>query len=114
LEEIKGLVLEKCLEMDREFLKLSYGRKDRISMEIERMVERMERLKEIFEGIDITTLPKREREDILEILRKVEKIPPWRRGEEIKKLERKIERLKSRGHQRILEEPEILAVLKYV
>ncbi|AXI25459.1 NgoFVII family restriction endonuclease [Methanofervidicoccus sp. A16] len=114
LEEIKGLVLEKCLEMDREFLKVSYGRKDRISMEIERMVEKMERLKEVFEGVDITTLPKREREDILEILRKVEKIPPWRRGEEIKKLEGKIERLKSRGHQRILEEPEILAVLKYV
>ncbi|HIQ32118.1 MAG TPA: NgoFVII family restriction endonuclease [Methanothermococcus okinawensis] len=113
LEEIKSLVAEKCLEMDREFLKISYRDRDRITREIERILEGMERLKKIFRDVDISTLPRGEKEDILKALKKIEKTPPWRREGEIRKLESKVEQLKSRGHQRVLDEPEILAILKY-
>jgi len=114
LEKIKNMIAERCLELDREFLKISYRRKDRITTQIEKIIEEKDLLKEVFEGIDIAVLPKKDRNEILRILMKLEKVPPWKRDSEIKKLKDIVdEKIRSRGYQKSLEEPKLLAVIKY-
>lgn len=114
LEKIKNMVAERCLELDREFLKISYRRKDKVTTQIEKIIEEKDLLKEVFEGIDIAVLPKKDRNEILRILMKLEKVPPWKRDSEIKKLKDMVdEKIRSRGYQKSLEEPKLLAVIKY-
>ena len=114
LERIRNLISERCLEMDREFLKISYKRKDKVTTQIEKIIEKIEELKDVFERIDVTILPRRDREGILKILKKLEKIPPWKREDEITKLKNMLnEKMKARGYQKVLEEPRLLAVMKY-
>ena len=114
LERIRNLISERCLEMDREFLKISYKRKDKVTTQIEKIIEKIEELKDVFERIDVTILPRRDREGILKILKKLEKIPPWKREDEITKLKNMLnEKMKARGYQKVLEEPRLLAVIKY-
>jgi len=114
IEKIKSLVAEKCLELDREFLKISYGRKDKVTTQIEKIIEKVEELKDVFKGIDVTILPRKDKEEILKILKKLENLPPWKRDDEITKLKDVLdEKTKSRGYQKSLEEPKLLAVIKY-
>jgi len=114
LERIRNLVSERCLEMDREFLKISYKRKDKITTQIEKIIEKIEGLKKVFERIDVTILPRRDREAILKFLKQLEKVPPWKREDEITKLKNMLnEKMKARGYQKVLEGPKILAVIKY-
>jgi len=114
LERIKNLITEKCLEMDREFLKISYKRKDKVITQIEKIIEKIEELKEVFGRIDVTILPRRDKEDILKVLKNLEKSPPWKRADELTKLKNMLnEKIKVHGYQRTLEEPKILAILKY-
>ena len=114
LEKIKNMVAERCLELDREFLKISYRRKDKVTAQIEKIIEEKDLLKEVFEGIDIAVLPKKDKNEILRILMKLEKVPPWKRDSEIKKLKDIVdEKIRSRGYQKSLEEPKLLAVIKY-
>jgi len=114
LKKIRSIIAERCLEMDKESLKISYRRKDKVTTQIEKIIEKIEELKEVFEGIDLTILPRKDREEILKILKKVEKTPPWKREEEILTLKNMLDKkLKSRGHQKSLEEPKLLAVMKY-
>ncbi|MGB9810095.1 MAG: C-terminal helicase domain-containing protein, partial [Caldanaerobacter sp.] len=61
LERIRNLIAEKCVEMDREFLKISYERKDKVTTQIEKIIEK-EELKDVFEGIDVTVLPRKDGE----------------------------------------------------
>jgi superfamily II DNA/RNA helicase len=113
MEKIKSLIVEKCLESDREFLKISY-RKDRITTQIENFIEKLEGLKDAFNGIDIMILPRNDKYEILKTLKNIEKLPPWERDDEIKKLKNILnEKIKSRGYQKSLEEPKLLAVIKY-
>lgn len=113
LEKIKNLVTERCLEMDKEFLKISY-KKDKLTSKIEKIIWKTEKLNEIFEGIDITILPKKDKERILKILMKLEKLPPWKKEDEINNLRTLLEEIvKPRGYQKSLEEPKLLAVIKY-
>jgi len=114
LKKIRSIIAERCLEMDKESLKISYRRKDKVTTQIEKIIEKTEELKEVFDGIDLTILPRKDREEILKILKKVEKTPPWKREEEILTLKNMLDKkLKSRGHQKSLEEPKLLAVMKY-
>jgi len=114
LKKIRSIIAERCLEMDKESLKISYRRKDKDTTQIEKIIEKTEELKEVFDGIDLTILPRKDREEILKILKKVEKTPPWKREEEILTLKNMLDKkLKSRGHQKSLEEPKLLAVMKY-
>lgn len=114
LEKIRNLIAEKCLEMDREFLKISYNRKDKVTTQIEKITEKIEELKDVFERIDVSVLPRRDREGILKILKKIEDVPPWKREDEITSLKEMLnEKLKARGYQKVLEEPKLLAVIKY-
>jgi len=114
LERIKNLIAERCLEMDREFLKISYRRKDKVTTQIERIIEKIEELKDVFEKIDLTILPRKDKEEILKALKKIEKVPPWKREDEITKLKDMLkEKLKARGYQKVLERPKLLAVIKY-
>jgi len=114
LKKIRSIIAERCLEMDKESLKISYRRKDKVTTQIEKIIEKTEELKEVFDGIDLTILPRKDREEILKILKRVEKTPPWKREEEILTLKNMLDKmLKSRGHQKSLEEPKLLAVMKY-
>jgi superfamily II DNA/RNA helicase len=114
LERIRNLIEEKCLEMDREFLKMSDKRKDKVSTQIEKIIEKIEELKDVFGKIDVTVLPKKDKEEILEILKKIEKAPPWKKEDEITKLKDTLnEKLKARGYQKDVEGPKLLAVIKY-
>ena len=114
LERIKSLIAERCLEMDREFLKISYRRKDKVTTQIEKIIEKIEELKDVFEKIDVTILPRKDKEEILKALKKIEKVPPWKREDEITKLKDMLkEKLKARGYQKVLERPKLLAVIKY-
>jgi superfamily II DNA/RNA helicase len=114
MEKIKSLIVEKCLELDREFLKISYERKDKITTQIEKFIEKLEGLKDAFDGIDIMILPRNDKYEILKTLKNIEKLPPWKRDDEIKKLKNILnEKIKSRGYQKSLEEPKLLAVIKY-
>lgn len=114
LEKVKRLINEKCLEMDKEFLKISGRRTDKVITQIEKIIEKI-KLKDVFEGIDITTLPKKDKEEILENLKRLEKIPPWKMEEEKTRLKNMLnDKLKVRGYQKTLEKrPELLAVIKY-
>ena len=113
IERIKSMIAEKCLELDREFLKISY-RRDRLTNKIVRILNEREELNEIFKDIDIPVLPKKDKERILKILMKLEKLPPWKKEEEINNLRRLLEEtVKPRGYQKSLEEPKLLAVIKY-
>ena len=111
LEKIKNLIAEKCLEMDREILKVTY--RDKITAEIEKMIGKMDGLKSIFEGVDLTTLPRKDKEEILKKLREIKKVPPWKRNDVITALKNIVKKLKTRGYQKVLEEPKLLAVIKY-
>jgi Asp-tRNA(Asn)/Glu-tRNA(Gln) amidotransferase C subunit len=100
--------------MDREFLKISYKRKDKVTTQIEKITEKVEELKDVFERIDVSILPRRDREEILKILKKIEKVPPWKREDEITRVKDMLnKKLKTRGYQKILEGPKLLAVIKY-
>ena len=102
------------MEMDKELLKISYRRKDRVTTQIEKIIEKTEELKEVSERIDVTILPRRDKEELLKILKKLEKAPPWKKEDEVSKLKNMLdEKLKARGYQKILEEPKLLAVIKY-
>jgi ERCC4-related helicase len=113
LKKIESLVSEKCLELDREFLKVSFRGKDKVTAQIEEIIERIDELKKLFRNIDISILPKNEKKKILEILKQIEKSPPWKREQGIKELEESLEKVKLRGYQKSLEQPKILAVIKY-
>lgn len=114
LKKIRNIIAERCLEMDKEFLKITYRRKDKVTTQIEKIIEKTEELKEEFEGIDLTILPRKDKEGILKILKKLEKVPPWKRENEITELKKVLnEKLKARGYQKVPEGPKILAVIKY-
>jgi superfamily II DNA or RNA helicase len=113
LRKIESLVAEKCLDLDREFLKISYRGKDRVTAQIEKILERMEELKKYFKDIDVSIMPKKEKKRVLEILKKIEVMPPWKREAGVKELEESLGKLKIHGYQRSLDEPKLLAVIKY-
>jgi superfamily II DNA/RNA helicase len=114
IKKIDSLISEKCLELDTEFLKISYSRKDKITRQIEEIIGKMEELKGFFKGIDVSILPKKYREEILKSLRKIEKMPPWRTESEIKQLLTLLDaKVKSQGYQKSLSPPKLLAVIKY-
>lgn len=113
MDKIESMVSEKCLELDREFLKESYG-KDRLTRQIEKMLAENEELKEIFKDFDFSLLPKKDKHEILKELMQFNKLPPWRREEAIEKLETILaKKVKSRGYQRSVAQPKLLAVIKY-
>ena len=113
MEKIKSRVSEKCLELDREFLKESYG-KDRLTRQIEKLLGENEELKEIFKDFDFSLLPKRDKHEILEDLKQFNKLPPWTRGDKIEEWKAKLgKKVKSRGYQRSVAQPKLLAVIKY-
>ncbi|HIQ49967.1 MAG TPA: NgoFVII family restriction endonuclease [Nanoarchaeota archaeon] len=110
LEKIKNLIAEKCLEMDKESLSVSYGRKDKLTAEIEKIIHE-EELENLFEGIELHLLTKKHKEKILKELRKIkEKIFPEKEKERLRKI---LDEIKALGYQKVLEEPKILAILKY-
>jgi len=114
MEKIKSLIAEKCLELDREFLKISYKRKDKLTTQLEKIIEKTEELKNVFEKIDVTILPRKEREEILKNLKKLEKMPPWKKNDAITRLKTVVDKkLKAHGYQKSLEKPRLLAVIKY-
>jgi len=77
------------------------------------MIGKMDGLKSIFEGVDLTTLPRKDKEEILKKLREIKKVPPWKRNDVITALKNIVKKLKTRGYQKVLEEPKLLAVIKY-
>jgi len=114
MKKIESLISEKCLELDKEFLKISYRRKDKVTRQIEEIIEKLEELKHLFEDIDLSILPKKYREEILKSLKKIEKMPPWKREDGVKELQVILdEKVKSRGYQKGLSQPKLLAVIKY-
>jgi len=114
MKKVEGLVMEKCLELDKEFLRVSQRRRDRTTTEIEKIIGKIEGLKDIFEGVDISVMPKKYRSKILGCLKKIESLPPWKREDEIRELKRILdEKINVREYQSSLESPEILAVIKY-
>ncbi|MCD6492641.1 MAG: hypothetical protein J7K36_02395, partial [Archaeoglobaceae archaeon] len=114
IKKIEELVAEKCLELDAEFLRVSQRRKDKSTTEIEKIIEEIEDLKDIFRDIDLSTMPKKYRAEILRQLKKVKDAPPWKRNEKIKELKKILqEKINIREYQRSLERPQVLAVIKY-
>ena len=112
-ERIESMVSEKCLELDREFLKESYG-KDRLTRQIEKLLYESEELKEFLKDFDLSLLPKRDKQKILKELMQLNKLPPWRREEVIERLKTLVtKKVKSRGYQKDIAQPKLLAVLKY-
>jgi len=111
LDRIKSLIKERCREMVKESLKTSYS-KNRTTTQIEKIMEK-ENLKDIFRGIDVSILPRKDQEKILEILNGIEKLPPWKKENEITELKNILEKLKTSGYQKASKEPELLAVIKY-
>jgi len=113
LEKINNLILEKCSNLEREFLKTAF-RKDRLSSEIEKLSQKDERLKEIFKNIDILDFTKKDKEDILNRLKKIEDSSPWEREKKIEELQTLLnKKLMERGYQKSVAKPKLLAVIKY-
>ncbi|MBU5690153.1 MAG: helicase-related protein [Candidatus Aenigmatarchaeota archaeon] len=113
LEKINSLISEKCLELDKEFLKVVY-RKDRLDFQIEKLLEKNEKLKNIFRNIDISCFTKNNKKIILDSLKKIDKIPPWKKEIEIEKLQALINKKIINGYQKSMAKPKLLAVIKYV
>jgi len=113
LSKIDSMISEKCLELDREFLRTS-SRKDKTTFRIEKIIEKNEALKEAFRNVDISLLPKKFKTRILKNLENIEKSPPWRREEQIQRLKSMLEeKMKIRSYQRSIRPPRLLAVIKY-
>jgi len=116
LEKIKNLIAEKCLEMDREFLKTERER-DNLTIQIEKLLEknREERLKNLFKTIDVSILPRNEKRRILDLLKEMKKLPPWKKEDKISGLIAELNNiLKNYQFKNTLQEPQVIAVIKYV
>jgi ERCC4-related helicase len=113
LEKINSLISEKCLELDKEFLKTT-PRKDRLDSQIEKLSEKNGRLKDIFKSIDVSGFTKKDKKLILDYLKKIEKLPPWNKEKEIEKLQALLnKKIMARGYQKSMAKPKLLAVVKY-
>ena len=113
-EKIDYLISEKCVELEKEFLKTT-SRKDRLSSQIEKLSEKDERLKRVFKNIDISDFTKKDEEIILDYLKKIEKLSPWKKEEEIEKLKELLKnKIISCGYKKSTLKPKLLAVIKYV
>jgi len=109
---ISKQVSEKCSELDKEYIKLSY-QKDRTTQKIE---------KALIDGgfgsfvkdLDISLLARNDKSELLGLVSRISKLPPWRREEEIgKKIRSLQEKIKTRGYQKSFDQPRILAVMRY-
>ncbi|MEM5832216.1 MAG: helicase-related protein [Candidatus Aenigmatarchaeota archaeon] len=113
LEKINSLISEKCIEFDKEFLKTT-PRKDRLDSQIEKLSEKNERLKDIFRSIDISGFTKKDKKLILDHLKKIDKLSPWKKEEEIEKLQALLNKqITTQGYQKSITKPKLLAVIKY-
>jgi len=118
LEKVNSLISEKCLELDKEFLKTPV-KKDRIDHQIDMVLEKNEKLKNAFGNVDFSTLPKKDKKIILEQFKKIKALPPWKKDDEIKRLQIAInEKIRKTatayGGQQSVIKPKLLAVIKYV
>lgn len=109
--KVKSLVSEKCMELDREFFTIARER-DRVSTQIENLLEKEEELRILVGKYDIHTLPRKDKQEILKLLQKIIKQPPWKKEQVINELKGTLES-KRYTYQRSLAEPKILAVVKY-
>jgi len=109
---IDSMISEKCLELDTEFLKQSY-RKDRLTLQVEKMI--IEKgFQSLLKDIDISILTKKDKLEILKLLARINKIPPWKRDEEVGEIIKNLrEVMRLRGYQRSLTQPKLIAVIKY-
>jgi len=113
LEEINSLISEKCIELDNEFLKTTLI-KSKIDRQIEKLSEKYEELKDIFKSVDVLDFAKRDKKKILDHLKKIEKLPPWEKDTEIKKLQDELSNKRMKyNYQKSITKPKLLAVIKY-
>jgi len=78
------------------------------------MLDEHEEIKEVFKDFDFSLLPKRDKHEIFEDLKQFNKLPPWTRGDKIEEWKAKLgKKVKSRGYQRSVAQPKLLAVIKY-
>lgn len=109
LEKIKEEVSKECSKMDKEFLRKE-ERHDKLSREVEKIIEEDSELKKVFRDVDISELPKKDKEEILRILNLLEKSAPWEKREQIDKVNNIINRYKLQHDEG---KPQIVAVIKY-
>jgi superfamily II DNA or RNA helicase len=110
--KIDSFISERCLELDKEFLKTSYS-KDRLTLQVEKTaIEKG--LQSVLKEMDVSVLTKKDKLEILKLLARIDKIPPWKRDEEIEQIIKNLrETMKARGYQKSLEQPKLIGVIKY-
>lgn len=109
---IKMEITNKCEELDREFVKESY-RKDRVALRIEEALVK-QGLGSLIKDVDFSLLTRKDRQELLRLLARIDRLPPWRKDEEVgQKIRSLHEKIKSRGYQKSFDQPRLLAVVKY-
>ena len=112
IENIKAQMNERCSQLDKEFIKQNYG-KDRIVLKIEKSLVEAG-FGSLLKDLDISLLTKNDQRELLRLLARIDKLPPWKREEEVgQKIKSLHEKIKSRGYQKSFDQPKLLAVVKY-
>jgi len=116
--EVEKLVKDKIKKLDEEFLKSKSDDRDKLTTNIKKIARECGgKVEGLINGVDIGTLPKHEKEKLLELLEKYKKTPPFVRNNMIKEIEEFLKNTK-KVKQITLDETiedrfKILAIVKY-
>ena len=112
IESIKNQVNEICLELDKEFIIQNYGMPQN-ALRIEKALVNSGFESQI-RDLDLSQITKKDRQELLSMLTNVQKLPPWKKEEQIgEKIISLKQKMKLRGYQKSFDNPKLLAVIKY-